>query len=82
MVMLAEHYDYVIGGDPDRDTIDLAVVAPAAGASRAPVRYRQWPGLCAHAGLGSRAGARTADLGAGGHRQLRRRAHDGSRRCG
>ncbi len=26
MVMLAEHYDYVIGGDPDRDTIDLVVV--------------------------------------------------------
>ena len=24
MVMLAEHYDFVIGGDPDRDTIDLA----------------------------------------------------------
>jgi hypothetical protein len=26
MVMLAEHYDFVIGGDPDRDTIDLAVL--------------------------------------------------------
>ena len=26
MVMLTEQYDYVIGGDPDRDTIDLAVV--------------------------------------------------------
>jgi hypothetical protein len=25
MVMLAEHYDFVIGGDPDRDTIDLAI---------------------------------------------------------
>jgi hypothetical protein len=24
MVMLAEHYDFVIGGDPDRDTTDLA----------------------------------------------------------
>ncbi len=23
MVMLAEHYDFIIGGDPDRDTIDL-----------------------------------------------------------
>jgi transposase len=32
MVMLAEHYDYVIGGDPDRDTIDLAVVATGTGA--------------------------------------------------
>ena len=31
MVMLAEHYDYVIGGDPDRDTIDLAVVASGTG---------------------------------------------------
>ena len=26
MVMLTEQYDYVIGGDPERDTIDLAVV--------------------------------------------------------
>ena len=24
MVMLAEHYDFIIGGDPDRDTIDKA----------------------------------------------------------
>ncbi|MGQ7296405.1 hypothetical protein [Quadrisphaera sp. KR29] len=32
MVMLAEHYDYVIGGDPDRDTIDLAVLHAASGA--------------------------------------------------
>ena len=31
MVMLAEHYDYVIGGDPDRDTIDLAVVDTRTG---------------------------------------------------
>jgi len=31
MVMLAEHYEYVIGGDPDRDTIDLAVVTAPAG---------------------------------------------------
>lgn len=31
MVMLAEHYDFVIGGDPDRDTIDLAVLDTAAG---------------------------------------------------
>lgn len=28
--MLAEHYDSVIGGDPDRDTVDLAVVAQEA----------------------------------------------------
>jgi transposase len=31
MVMLAEHYDFVIGGDPDRDTIDLAVLDTGAG---------------------------------------------------
>jgi len=24
--MLADDYEYVIGGDPDRDTIDLAVL--------------------------------------------------------
>ena len=35
MVMLAEHYDYVIGGDPDRDTIDLAVLDTATGGVRA-----------------------------------------------
>ena len=26
MVMLAEHYDFVIGGDPDLDTIDLDII--------------------------------------------------------
>ena len=31
MVMLAERYDFVIGGDPDRDTIDLAVLDTATG---------------------------------------------------
>jgi transposase len=31
MVMLAEQYAYVIGGDPDRDTIDLAVIDTATG---------------------------------------------------
>lgn len=35
MVMLAEQYDYVIGGDPDRDTIDLAVLDTATGGVRA-----------------------------------------------
>ena len=34
MVMLAEQYEYVIGGDPDRDSIDLAVVDTATGAVR------------------------------------------------
>jgi transposase len=35
MVMLADHYDYVIGGDPDRDTIDLAVVDTRTGGVQA-----------------------------------------------
>jgi hypothetical protein len=34
MVMLAEHYDFVIGGDPDRDTIDLAILEAGAGRVR------------------------------------------------
>lgn len=37
MVMLAEHYDFVIGGDPDRDTIDLAVLDTGAGRVQAHV---------------------------------------------
>src|SRR4051794_8479877 len=37
MTMLADLYDYVIGGDPDRDTIDLAVVDTATGGARAHV---------------------------------------------
>jgi transposase len=35
VVMLAEQYEYVIGGDPDRDTIDLAIVEAGTGAVRA-----------------------------------------------
>jgi transposase len=35
MVMLAKQYDYVIGSDPDRDTIDLAVLDTATGGARA-----------------------------------------------
>jgi hypothetical protein len=31
MVMIAEFYDYVIGGDPDRDTVDLAVLETGTG---------------------------------------------------
>ena len=34
MVMLAEDYDFVIGGDPDRDSIDLAVVDATTGGVR------------------------------------------------
>src|SRR5215211_3494711 len=40
MVMLADHYDYVIGGDPDRDSIDLAVIDTATGGVRAQVAER------------------------------------------
>jgi transposase len=35
MTTLADDYDYVIGGDPDRDTIDLAVLDTATGSIRA-----------------------------------------------
>ncbi len=35
MPMLAEQYDYVIGGDPDRDTIDLAVLDATSAGVRA-----------------------------------------------
>jgi transposase len=34
---LAEDYEYVIGGDPDRDTIDLAVLDTATGRTRAHI---------------------------------------------
>ena len=37
MAMLAEEYDFVIGGDPDRDTIDLAVIDTATGALAAHI---------------------------------------------
>ena len=35
MPMLAEQYDYVIGGDPDRDTIDVAILDAGTGRVRA-----------------------------------------------
>jgi hypothetical protein len=37
MVMLADHYDFVIGGDPDRDTIDLAVIETRTGGVTAQI---------------------------------------------
>ena len=37
MTMLADDYEYVIGGDPDRDTIDLAVLDTATGSPRAHI---------------------------------------------
>jgi hypothetical protein len=38
MVMLADHHDFVIGGDPDRDTIDLAIIAAGTGQGPRPDR--------------------------------------------
>jgi transposase len=38
--MLAEQYDFVIGGDPDRDTIDLAILDTATGRVRAQTSDR------------------------------------------
>lgn len=40
MAMLAEQYEFVIGGDPDRDTVDLAVVETATGGARAHLADR------------------------------------------
>jgi hypothetical protein len=40
MVMLAEHYDFIIGGDPDRDTIDLAILDAVTGRVHRPVNTR------------------------------------------
>jgi transposase len=37
VTMLTETYEYVIGGDPDRDTIDLAVLDAATGGTRAHI---------------------------------------------
>ena len=37
VTMLAQEYDYVIGGDPDRDTVDLAVLDTATGSTRAHI---------------------------------------------
>ena len=43
MVMLAEHYDFVIGGDPDHDTIDLAILEAATGRVRDPADRTDGP---------------------------------------
>jgi len=34
MAMLAEQYDFIVGGDPDRDTIDLAIIEAGTGRVR------------------------------------------------
>ena len=77
MVMLAEHYDFVIGGDPDRDTIDLAILeASPAGSTTRPLTV-QTVRLTTDCWLGASACSRAPRLGVGGHRQLRRRlSHD------
>jgi transposase len=40
VAMLADQYEYVIGGDPDRDTIDLAVLDTTTGVVRAQLTDR------------------------------------------
>src|SRR5512135_2827662 len=40
MARLAEDYDYVLGGDPDRDSVDVVVVKAATGGVLAPVSDR------------------------------------------
>jgi len=55
MVMLAEHHDFIIGGDPDRDTIDLASSTPLPAECTPSTATRQtvrptvgcWLGPCA-----------------------------------
>ncbi len=37
MAMLAENYDVVVGGDPDRDTVELAVLDTGTGRVHAHV---------------------------------------------
>ncbi len=52
MVMLMEYYDFVIGGNPDRDTMDLAILEAGTGRVRdqtadrtdGPAYYACWPG--------------------------------------
>jgi hypothetical protein len=75
MAMLAQLCDYVIGGDPDRDTIDLAVLDAVTGAVRGHASdSADGPRLCQAAEMGARTRPGQARLGARGHRQLRRRA--------
>ena len=81
MVMLAEHYDFVIGGDPDRDTIDLAILDAGTGRVRAQTADRTdgpaYPRMLAWAASTC---SRAPRLGVGGHRQLRcRLGHDAGR---
>lgn len=72
MVMLAEHYDFVIDRDPDRDTIDLAVLDTGTGVFAPP--WWTVPTRPATAGCSTGRTARrwATGLGAVRDRQLRR----------
>ncbi len=73
MVMLAEDYEYVIGGDPDRDTIDLAVVDTATGGVRGHIAdTADGPGYLRLLDWTVTPRTRAAGVGVGGNRELRR----------
>ena len=81
MVMLAEHYDFVIGGDPDRDTIDLAILEAGTGRVRDQTADRtDGPAYSRLLAWARQHAPGPPRLGFGGHRQLRRRLrHDAGR---
>jgi hypothetical protein len=72
MVMLAEHYDFVIGGDPDRDTIDLAVLDAVAGAVLGQISDQADGAGYQRLSWAARARGWATGVGAGRDRQLRR----------
>jgi len=78
MVMLAEHYDFIIGGDPDRDTIDLAIIEAGTGRVRGQTADRtDGPAYSRLLAWARQLCSRAPRLGAGGDRQLRcRLRHD------
>ena len=78
MVILAEHYDFVIGGDPDRDTIDLAILETGTGRVHHQTADRaDGHGLLPLVGVGASTCSRAPRLGFRGHQQLRcRLRHD------
>jgi transposase len=72
MVMLAEHYDFVIGGDPDRDTIDLAILEAGTGRVRGQTVDRtDGPAYSRLLAWARRHAPGAPRLGFGGHQQLR-----------
>src|SRR3954451_8491960 len=81
MVMLTEQYAYVIGGDPDRDTIDLAVLDTGAGQVRAHLADSAvGPGYARMLAWADAHAPPRAGVGAGGDREARRRAGPRPRR--